>query len=90
MIPLTENSKKCKLIDGNGKWINGCLGTGDVILPLAEEERGAGYKMGEPQLPRRGQVLFLCTGEHLVGKILFAQDEIVWVDLRLLKKAIYL
>lgn len=47
--------------------------------------------MGESQLPRGGQLLLLSTGEHLVtGKMLFAQDEIVWVDLRLLKKAIYL
>lgn len=70
-----------------------CLGTGtrDVMLPLAEEERRAGYRMGELQVPRCGQLLFLCTGEPLVvGKILFAQDEIVWVDLRLLKKAVYL
>ena len=70
-----------------------CLGTGtgDVMLPLAEEERRAGYRKGEPQLPRCGQLLFLCRGEPLViGKILFAQDEIVWVDLRLMKKAIYL
>lgn len=47
--------------------------------------------MGESQLPRGGPLLFLCSGEHLVvGKIPLAQDEIVWVDLRLLKKAIYL
>lgn len=70
-----------------------CLGTGTghVMFPLAKEERRAGYRKGEPQLPRCGQLLFLCTGEPLVvGKILFAQDEIVWVDPRLLKKAVYL
>lgn len=62
-----------------------------VELPLAEEGRWAGNKMGEPQLPRGGQLLLLSTREHLVaGKMLFAQDEIVWVYLRLLKKAIYL
>lgn len=47
--------------------------------------------MEESQLPGGGQLLLLSTGEHLVaGKMLFARDEIVWVDLRLLKKAIYL
>lgn len=67
------------------------LGQKGMMLPMAETGRQAGNKVGESQLPRGGQLLLLSTGEHLVtGKMLFAQDEIVWVDLRLLKKAIYL
>lgn len=67
------------------------LGQKGVALPLTEDGRRASNEMREPQLPRGGQLLLLSTGEHLVaGKILFTWDEIVWVDLRLLKKAIYL
>lgn len=40
MIPLMQNSRRCKLIDSDRKQTNGCLGMAtpeDVMLPLAEE-----------------------------------------------------
>lgn len=87
-----ENSRKCKLIVTESRSV-GAWGQGQrsAMLSLAEEGKSAGTRPGGSLLPRGGQLLSLCTGEHLaVGKMLLAQDEIVWVDLGLLKKAIYL